>query len=51
MQTVAEGVHLTLFWTLSMLLAVHVGAALRHHFVQRDDVLKRMLPFARIGRR
>ncbi len=27
---------------LALLLAVHVGAALKHHFVMRDDVLKRM---------
>jgi cytochrome b561 len=23
---------------------VHIGAALRHHFIQRDEVLTRMLP-------
>lgn len=28
------------------LLAVHVGAALRHHFVLKDDILRRMLPGA-----
>lgn len=27
---------------LALLLAVHVGAALKHHFVMRDDVLRRM---------
>ena len=26
------------------LLVVHVGAALRHHFVLKDDILRRMLP-------
>jgi len=35
------------YW-LNMLLLVtvlaHVGAALKHHFIDRDDVLKRMLP-------
>ena len=31
-------------WVLLGLLAVHIGAALRHHFVQGDDVLRRMLP-------
>ncbi len=50
LQTFAEGVHLTLFWSLAVLLAVHVTAALRHHFVERDSVLKRMLPFARVER-
>jgi cytochrome b561 len=27
-------------------LAAHAGAALRHHFVKRNDVLARMLPAA-----
>jgi cytochrome b561 len=27
---------------LAGLLTVHAGAALKHHFVNRDDVLKRM---------
>lgn len=30
-----------LFW---MIIAVHVGAALYHHYIEKDDVLKRMLP-------
>ena len=34
-------------WILIALLAVHAGAALRHHLVLRDDVLSRMLPFPR----
>jgi len=37
-------VHFVLFVVLSLLLIVHIGAALRHHFVKRDDVLVRMLP-------
>jgi cytochrome b561 len=40
----AAMVHFSLGMALAALLAVHVGAALRHHFVQRDEVLKRMLP-------
>lgn len=35
--------HQSLFWLLVALLAGHVGAALWHHFRQRDDVLMRML--------
>jgi len=38
------GVHLALFVVLAALLAVHTGAALRHHFVKRNNVLTRMLP-------
>jgi cytochrome b561 len=34
--------HQTLFWVLAALLVGHVGAALWHHFGQRDDVLRRM---------
>jgi cytochrome b561 len=35
------------FWgaiSLLGLVAIHVGAALRHHYVDRDPVLRRMLP-------
>ncbi|MGH8192103.1 MAG: cytochrome b [Rhodanobacteraceae bacterium] len=35
--------HQTLFWVLVALLVMHVGAALWHHFRQRDDVLGRMV--------
>lgn len=31
-------------WVLWILISIHVGAALYHHFVQKDDVLKGMLP-------
>lgn len=37
-------VHLALFIVLALLLVVHIGAALRHHFVKHNDVLTRMLP-------
>lgn len=37
-------VHLCLGIALAVLLLVHIGAALRHHFVLRDEVLTRMLP-------
>ena len=36
--------HVVLFWTLIGVVVVHVAAALWHHFVQRDEVLTRMLP-------
>jgi cytochrome b561 len=44
LESVASAVHLTLFWTLLAVLALHVFGALRHHFVLKDDVLSRMLP-------
>lgn len=38
--------HVVLFWVLVAVVAVHVFAALWHHFRQRDEVLLRMLPMA-----
>ena len=40
-------VHKTLNFTLAGLVVIHVGAALKHHFFDRDNVLARMLPFIR----
>jgi len=31
-------------WSIALLVALHVAGALKHHFLDRDDVLKRMLP-------
>lgn len=36
--------HETLAWVLAVVLVVHVAAAVRHHFLLKDDVLSRMLP-------
>jgi cytochrome b561 len=36
--------HALLNWTLMAVLAAHVAAALKHHWIDRDDVLTRMLP-------
>jgi cytochrome b561 len=41
----AKALHRVMAWTLLALIAVHAGAALRHHFVVRDNVLLRMLPW------
>ena len=37
-------VHQSLNYLLAAVVTVHVSAALWHHFVDRDDVLARMLP-------
>ena len=37
-------VHESLSWVLMMILAAHIVAAIKHHFVDKDDVLMRMLP-------
>jgi len=41
-----ENLHALLAWTLTAMVAVHVLAALRHHFLRHDGVLRRMLPAA-----
>ncbi len=40
-------VHEWLAWTLLALAVFHVAAALKHHLIDRDDVLTRMLPLLR----
>lgn len=35
--------HETIAWILIALLALHIAAAFKHHFINKDDVLKRML--------
>lgn len=37
--------HQALNFTLLALVVAHVGAAFKHHFIDRDGVLARMLPF------
>ncbi|HEX8783568.1 MAG TPA: cytochrome b [Steroidobacteraceae bacterium] len=37
--------HQTLAWVLAAVVTLHVAAALKHHFMLRDHVLRRMLPF------
>ncbi|HMM13693.1 MAG TPA: cytochrome b [Parvibaculum sp.] len=45
---IGETLHGINAWVIAALIALHVAAALYHHFMRRDDVLKRMLPFAKI---
>ena len=47
-KALADGValvHRGLFVLLAIVLVAHVAAALRHHFVKRNDILVRMLPW------
>ena len=39
-------VHVSLNYIMLALVVVHAAAALKHHLVDRDDVLRRMLPFS-----
>jgi len=41
---VAEDVHHLLAWLLAVTVPLHAGAALKHHFWDRHDVLRGMLP-------
>lgn len=41
---VLEGIHGFVAAVFAVLIVLHVGAALKHHFVVRDDVLLRMAP-------
>lgn len=36
--------HETAAWIVIALLALHIGGALKHHFIDRDSTLRRMLP-------
>ena len=40
-------VHKVLAWSLSGVVALHLAAALKHHFIDRDATLKRMLAWRR----
>lgn len=46
----AHAIHESLFYVLLLVLIAHVGAALKHHFFDHDNVLRRMLPFGRVRR-
>jgi cytochrome b561 len=36
-------VHETLAWTAAAIIALHAAAALKHHFIDKDDTLKKMM--------
>jgi cytochrome b561 len=40
--------HGRLAWAALILAALHAGAALKHHFVDRDDTLATMVPFLKL---
>ena len=45
-----EEVHGTLSWILVTLIAGHVAAALKHHFIDKDDTLRRMALFIQLDK-
>jgi len=44
LEELAKNVHFGIWIGLAVLIAVHTAAALWHHLIARDDVLRRMLP-------
>ena len=40
----AKQIHLTTVWVLITLVSLHILAALSHHYIYKDNVLRRMLP-------
>lgn len=36
--------HIYIGWVAAVLLVVHIGASLLHHFIYKDNILRRMLP-------
>lgn len=44
-----QQVHESFNWILLIMVCAHVAASLKHHFIERDDVLQRMLPL--LGRK
>ena len=44
LKPVLKQLHITLVYTMLVIIIVHLLAALKHHFIDRDGVLKRMLP-------
>lgn len=40
-----KDLHKVMAFGIVFLLVLHIGAAMKHHFVNKDDVLTRMVPF------
>ena len=45
---IGEWLHVINAYAIVALVAVHILAALYHHIILKDNVLKRMLPFAKV---
>ncbi len=45
--TALKQLHELLNWTMAALVTVHAAAALKHHLIDRDGTLRRMLPVLR----
>lgn len=47
LKALAAAAHAWGFWILAALFALHLAGVAKHHFVDRDDVLAKMLPWRR----
>ena len=45
LKIVAKSTHEAGVWTLMVLMGLHAAGALKHHFMDRDNTLRAMLPF------
>jgi cytochrome b561 len=43
LRLLTDTLHVTLVWVLCILVVGHIGAALKHRFIDRDGVIQRML--------
>ena len=43
----AKFIHNSLAYSIIVILLMHVGGALKHHFIYKDNILRRMLPFSK----
>jgi len=50
LESIFHAIHTWSGYLLAVLVILHVAGALRHHFVRKDTVLLRMLPFGRTKR-
>ncbi len=41
---IMDQAHKTIAWILIVLIILHIAGAMKHHFIDKDTVLKRMLP-------
>ena len=45
LKELARESHETIFYIMAILLLLHAGAALKHHYLDKDNTLTRMLPW------
>ncbi|MFN0305255.1 MAG: cytochrome b [Burkholderiales bacterium] len=45
-----SSIHYTTVWVFMLLIAIHMGAALKHLLIHRDEVFSRMWPRPRVDR-